>query len=274
MAENEGTMIPGEEPKGEEAIQELAQEMGWKDEDSYEGDPETWVDAATFIKRGGDIQRSMQQHIKEQKKQLSDLRAGLEDLRKHNERVYKSEVSKLKNQIDSLTKQRREAIEEADPDRVEEIDRELEEMKSVISETEQMAANSSKKPESTDNPDFDEWRSQNDWYGKDDELTQYADAQADNPDFKGLPYKRFLEKIEEKTKAMFPDKFKGAVGGGKRPNNPVEGGHARTGGRGKQKFTRADLSDDHKQIMDRFVRTGALTEEQYIADLVEMGELK
>jgi hypothetical protein len=270
MAENEDIMI--EEPKGEEAIQALAQEMGWKDEDEYDGDPETFVDAKTFIKRGGDIQKSMQQHIRDQKKQLADLRAGLEDLRQHNERVYKTEVKKLKTQITDLTTKRREAIEEGDPDRVEEIDKELEDMKSVVSETEQLASGS-KKPEASDNPEFDQWKTQNTWYGTDKEMTAYADTQADgNVALKGLPYTTWLQKIETLVKEQFPEKFES--GNGKRRTDPVESGHGRTRGKAKGKYTRADLSQDHREIMDRFVRTGALTEEQYIADLVEMGELK
>ena len=39
---------------GEEAptIENEAREMGWTDKDGFKGDPEKWVDAATFVDRG------------------------------------------------------------------------------------------------------------------------------------------------------------------------------------------------------------------------------
>jgi hypothetical protein len=51
------------------------------------------------------------------------------------------------------------------------------------------------------------------------------------------------------------------------PKSPVEGSSAK-GKKGT--FTKADLTPDQVQIMNQFVRSGIMTEEQYINDIAKM----
>jgi len=239
-------------------IEELAGEIGWR--------PDGELSAKDFILKSRDIQDTMRTHIQDQKKQLSELGSSVAELKIHNERVYKAEVSRLKGELDTLKKEKRLAIEDGDADKVDELDEQIDGLK------EAMAA---PKPEaqSGDNSAFDAWIVNNSWYDSDPEMAQYADAIADqNP---GAPYERVLSLAERKVKEMFPDRFEGEVSTptpgspkskAKPAASPVEPGGRRAAG---AKFTKADLSADQLNIMSQFVRQGIMTEKQYIADIAK-----
>jgi len=237
-------------------IEELAGEIGWR--------PDGDLSAKDFILKSRDIQDTMRTHIQDQKKQLSELGSSVAELKIHNERVYKAEVSRLKGELDTLKKEKRLAIEDGDADKVDELDEQIDGLK------EAMAA---PKPEvkSGDNAAFDTWIVNNSWYDNDPEMAKYADAIADqNP---GAPYERVLSLAERKVKEMFPDRFEGEAAvttpgslksKTKPAASPVESGGRRAAG---ATFTKADLSSDQLNIMSQFVRQGIMTEKQYIADI-------
>ena len=124
-------------------------------------------------------------------------------------------------------------------------------------------------------PDFEEWRSKNGWYDSDEEMRGYADTLYQ--DNHGLPYSRILKLIDGKVRENFPEKFE-------KKEEPVpkkkeeekkaavaEGGTKKSSE--KSKFNRSDLSEGRRRVMDQFIAMGVITEEKYIEDLVDMGEL-
>jgi hypothetical protein len=243
-----------------ERIEDIAREMGWRHRDEFEGNDDDYVDASTFIRKGADIQDTMRKHLKEQKKKLEFMESTLSELKTHNERVYKTEVARLKKEITNLQKEKKSAIEEGDSDRVEQIESEIYEISSNIDES-----NIPSKP--APNPDFEAWLEDNKWYETDPEMADYADTLSEK--YKGAPYKRLLSRVTKEVKDMFPDKFEGPKG---RSNaNTVESTTKRSPGK---KFTKRDLSAEQRKVMNDFVSLGATTEEEYINDLVKIGELK
>lgn len=254
--ETEGLEVETEEEPEVNEVEQIALDMGWKSEDEYEGDDDDFVDAETYIRRGGDIQETMRKHIKEQKKKLADMDIGLRDIKDHNERVYKAEVTKLKKEIEGLKEKKREAIEEGDADLVESIDTQIDEIEGGMVEPAQKM---------TPNPEFEEWIKKNTWYRDDPEMADYADARSEI--YKGAPYSRILKKVEKDVKDMFEDKFPG----GKKPGaTSVE---KTTRRKGKVKYTKSDLNDEQRAVMKRFVAQGIMSEADYINDLSEMGEI-
>ena len=235
----------GEETEDSGSVEDLAGELGWK--------PDGELDAKGFILKSRDIQDTMRGHIKAQKEQLSDLSGSVEALKVHNEKVYKAEVNQLTTELDALKKEKIEAIEEGDVERVGEIEEKMDGVKDAISKPEQ-------KQESS-NSEFDAWAEANPWFNTDAEMTEYANGIADaNP---GAPFKRLTALVTKKIKEMFPDKFEKPQEG-RLSGSPVEGGGRKST---SSKFTKADLSSNQRSVMAQFVRQGIMTEKAYIADI-------
>lgn len=262
-------------PEDNPAIIELATQLGWKP--NHEG--ENFVDAKTYILRSREIQDSMRDHNKDLKQQLQTIQGSVEALKEHNERVYKAEVSRLQGEVDRLRKERKAAIEMADVDKVDELDKEIGTIEKSLSEP---------KPKSAPvtNPIYDEWVQDNQWYLTNNEMAAYADTVAQQ--YAGAPLERLYPLVRQKVAEVFPEAFekKPAVNpanpgtlanpGEKAPAastkpvgpaSPVESGHKQAG---TKSFTKADLSAEQLSIMNQFVKSGIMTEDQYISDLAKL----
>ena len=220
-------------------IESLATEIGWR--------PDGELDAKGYILKSRDIQDTMREHIKTQKKQLGELGSSVAELKTHNELVYKAELKRKDAEIKALKKERTEAIQDGDEERVDELDGQIDGLK------EEMV-----KPKPVINSAYDDWVEKNKWYTEDAEMKEAADKIADENE--GAPFKTIARLVGLEIKEKFPNKFKSKT----IPASPVEGAGKRiaTG-----KFTRADLTDSQKTIMNQFVRQGIMTEKQYISDI-------
>lgn len=237
-------------------VEALAVELGWNPD--FEGDGK--VDAKTYILKSREIQDTMREHIKEQKAQQRELSESVAALKAHNEKVYKAEVSRLKDELKELKRERREAIEEGDADKVEELDERIGGVEKSMTQPE-----TKEKPRST--AEFDAWIVDNKWYEEDPEMAAYADTIASEN--KGAPFARVAALVDRKVKEMFPDKFTDttpATPAKKRSPSPVEESGSRPTA---AKFTKANLTDGQKAIMSQFVRQGIMTEKQYIEDIAK-----
>lgn len=250
-------------------VESIAADLGWKPKSDFQGDDETYVDAATYIRKGEDIKESMRAHLKDNRRKMTAMERGIQDLKTHNEKVFKVQLEKQRKEIEDLRSKKREAIEEGDADKVDQIEDEM--LRKYNSMEENEPARRVPEPNSEDVSAFDGWRKTNDWYsvkgvGGDNEMTAYADRMAETQEYALLPYERKLKAVTELVKKAFPEKFR------KTPtSNSVE---APRGSVAKKTFTSRDLSGDQKTIMKNFVSRGIMTEKQYIADLAQIGELQ
>lgn len=89
----------------------LAQDMGWRPKEEFQGNPEDWKDAETFIRDGRDIQRSTSQELKA-------LRQTVETIGKTSATIVKQEVDR---RVSELTAQHDKAVEDGDSKRAFEI---------------------------------------------------------------------------------------------------------------------------------------------------------
>ena len=237
-------------------VEALAVELGWNPD--FEGDGK--VDAKTYILKSREIQDTMREYIKEQKAQQRELSDSVAALKAHNEKVFKAEVSRLEDELKELKKERREAIEEGDVEKVDELDERIGGVEKTMPQPE-----TKEKPRST--AEFDAWIVDNKWYEEDPEMAAYADTIAGEN--KGAPFARVAALVDRKVKEMFPDKFTDttpATPAKKRSPSPVE----ESGSRPRAaKFTKADLTDGQKAVMSQFVRQGIMTEKQYIEDIAK-----
>lgn len=244
--------------KSQATIEELATQIGWRPD--YDG--ENSIDAATYILKSREIQESMKDHNKDLKSQLTNLQGSIDSLKEHNQRVYQADVKRLQKELNVLTKEKKEAIELADVDKVTELDEKINSVQKDLSEPEP-----TQKP--SENPIFDAWVKDNQWYLNDDKMAQYADSVAQQ--YQGAPAERIYTLVRNKVVEVFPEKFEKPSAPVKpKPTGPTSPVEAPTKSGGSTKFTKANLTPDQVNIMAQFVRGGIMTEEQYINDIAKL----
>jgi len=251
-------------------VDSLARELGWTPKDDFKGNPDDYVDAATYIRRSKEIAEAKNNQIGSLKKQLKEISSVVNELKTHNERIYKTEVKRLESELESLKSERKVAITDGDVDKVEEIEKKITELHSDAADSLKAAKSTTEAPAAEPNKEWISWKKENAWYGSDDELTDFADKFAAKHE--GAPFKRVLELVREEAELMFPEKFPKAEKEKMRtPASSVESGTRRSSP--KSRFTESDLTPAQRAIMGKFVRQGVMTKEAYIKDLATMGEL-
>ena len=256
----------------EPTVEEIAKDLGWRPKDEFQGDDDNYVDPVTYIKRSKDIQQSMSQHLKDNRKKLEQMERAVNDLHKHYQTVSKAQIAKQQKEIERLRKEKREAIEEGDVDRVDQIESEMLEQYSSMESNRPDDRPEAPEPDPRDVEAFERWVSQNNWYsvkgnGGDPEMTAYADRLANLPEYDALPYNRKLATVTGKVKAAFPDKFKQQ----RTPtSNPVEAPRSTSS---KRQYTMRDLNKVQRDMVRNFVNRGIMSEKEYIKQLADAGEI-
>lgn len=224
-----------------------ASAAGWKPLEAYEGDPEQWVDAKEFVKRA-----PLYEKTHKLKKELADLKTTLHEVKGHISKVSQAAYEKA---VRDLNEQRNMAIDNGDREAVREID-------TAIKDAESIKVNQDNTP-----PAIKEWEDQNGkWFYADDEISGFGLAFAQNylkqhpNDFSGA-----MEKMEGAIKKAFPEKFENVKRKAPPAVEPGNNGHV------KKTYTSADLNDEQRRVVNRFVRDGVMTEADYIKELVDSG---
>lgn len=233
-----------------------AMEQGWLPKDKFveAGHSEDeWTTAREFKKHG-----ELMARIEAQGKELRATRSSLNALKGHYERVKETE---FKHALETLKAQKKQALEDGDADAVIEVDEKIAEVREV------QKAQAVQVPEV--NPAFTEWVNSNKWYSTDQEMQTFADSigrsyAISNP---GIAPTEVLSYVSTKVKQAFPEKFKNV---NRQTASPVEG--VRSVSR-KQADT-FELTADEERAMNKFVQSGLMTKEKYIADLKKIKGVK
>jgi hypothetical protein len=170
-----------------------------------------------------------------------------------NRKMMKDQLSETKTK---LVEAKRENDPEAEIELQEQYNREAEALKEAEKEAVDgkkngKAGGGEDREAAPPNPEFEEWKAENEWFGTDRRRTALANAIADelrsNPEMKNLKGKKFLDRVtEEVEKALNP-------GGTRRQVSKVEGegrGSGGEGGGGDDK-TYSDLPADAKAACER-----------------------
>lgn len=258
---------PAEKTEGpDDKITELAMKLGWNPD--HEDSDRPFVDAEEYILRSREIQDTTSKQLKAQRRETNDLKAGIEALKAHNEQVYKVQVASLKKELRGLKKQRREADEDGDDGLVKKLDKEIQDIERIPAEAPVRQTQLSS--------EFKKWLEDNEWYGTDSEMTRYADVQAEDKKFDGLPEQKIYAAIRKRVKEMYPDKFPEKKKS--TPNTPaappVEGSTPPKKKSREKKFTFNDLNEDQQKMAKFFEARGAKKIPDYIQELADIGQLK
>jgi hypothetical protein len=236
-------------------VEEQARAMGWAPEEDWRGPKEKWVDAQTFVDRGKDRIPVLNERIKNQARQLNEMKATMAEFAGHYSSVQKNAYERAYRDIKQMQSQ---AVAEGDMQKYAELDSHLEQMRANPPQAPQVAP-----PNPADDPVYQEWLSENKWYVTDPQLGQYAETignyiRTQNPNLHGAD---FLSEVASEVKKRFPERF----GIQSRPVPTVEGARSAAPKPGKGKGYR-DLPADAKQACDKFVKQGLLKREDYVRD--------
>lgn len=229
-------------------MEQRALEQGWVPQDEWQGDPDDWRPAKEYVDRG-----ELLKSISELKRELRLQKEGVQEFRKHHEQV--KELA-YKQALADLRAQKKAALESGDADAVIEIDEQIADTR------EKQKAVEAPKPQTPQEPNevFVKWEQRNGWYRNDRAMKAVADEIARDLVNRGeSDVSRILTEVDKEVRKAFPAKFE----------NPRRAGAPAVEGNSSTRRTPKDevvLTDVEKQIMNKILKTGAITKEKYLEE--------
>jgi hypothetical protein len=236
-------------------IEVRAMEMGWRPKTEFNGNEDDFVDAKEFVGR-----KPLFDKLDAQGRHLKVVSRALEQLKTHytmvNEAAYERALADLKTS-------RREALTNGDGDKFEQLD---DQIKLVEEQKQQLQAvkQNTNVQENVVHPEFQSWKSRNQWYDTVPYMRNYADTVGVQFNQQGMTPSEVLKKVEEAVRKEFPNKFHNA--------NKDAAPHVESAVKTGVKSNKAEsqLSDIERKMMNDLVRAGVLTKDKYLADLAKI----
>jgi|SRR5579859_544272 len=253
IAQNEqGTHVPGEELS---PVQQEALAQGWVPKSEYDGDPERFVDAGEFLRRG-----ELFRKIESQSKELKDVRKALAELAKHNAKIREVEYARA---VEALKAEKKTALAEGDAERVVDLDDKIDLVKDQ--QRQFQAEQVARVVPNEIHPELANWVSKNPWYETDKKMRAFADSLGSQLAGTMSPTE-VLREVEKEVKERYKEKFRNP---NREKPGAVEGVQPRAAVGGKAQY---ELTDTERTIMNTLVKQKVLTEEQYIEQLKAVKE--
>lgn len=247
------------------SVEDRALMMGWTPKDQFKGDPEKWVDAETFVKRGEEFLpflKANNRRLEQALERESAKRASLEKaVSKAIEHVSKAEAKAYERAMRDIQARLDEAAAAGDVQGVREATDELVELAAEAKAEAKPAKDAAPEP----NPDFEAWREENEWYGRDKALSAAFDALCKEVYEEGYTKpKAGLKEAMSRLKDEFPHKFTKPENPNRRQPAAVEGSGSTIRPRGK---TYGDLPPEAKAMCDELCRDiKGFTREKYVRE--------
>lgn len=240
---------------GEQTAADKASALGWVPQENFRGDPEKWVDADTFLKRGEEVMpilkannKRLQDEIAALRGQLTPIQSALQEAQAALATFKEYHDADSKRQYEralaDLKAQKADAIRNGDVDAQVEADEALNDLRAKPPVT----AATSKTTQQLD-PVLIQWQAENPWYLQDPEKTAYANSMASYiAATKKLTGRALLDAVKSEVDTKFnppdtrrgnADKVDGARGSG--------GGAGGGSGKGYE-----DLPAEARLACDRF----------------------
>ena len=252
----EQEIVEQEAPEVNE-VEEKARRMGWKPQDEYKGAPDRWTDAESFVKVGEEripVMKENYRKLEEGYKTLEQKVKAQEDYQKHMAKVQ------YERAIKDLREQKKVAVEEADTEKYEKLEKQEEQIQSDYSP---------KQSETPRIPDeVSNWIARNTWYQnpmlaskaaevENKILQEEAFKSSDDPFYQPLNTAERLEEVSKRIRTEFRKEPQ-------RKLPAVEG--ARTESSKKAAKTYNDLPTEAKDACNAYVSKGILSREEYVKD--------
>lgn len=235
------------------SIERRAMEMGWRPKEEFNGDEDDFIDAKEFVRR-----QPLFDKISQQSQQLRKVHDSLTQFKQHYTQVEQAAYDRA---IKALKAEQKEALKDGDVDRYMELQDDIEAQKDQVQALKEKAI---EEPVQTGeaHPEFQAWQARNPWYNQTGYMKAFADDHGLKLARQGVAPADVLKAVEKAVREEFPNRFRNP----NKENAPqLESsgkGSGRSGG-GKE----YSLNDQERKIMNTLVSSGAMTKEQYIADL-------
>ncbi len=240
--------------------EKAALEQGWRPKGEWDGPEDEWVPAKAFMKFG-EVQHSLKQ-AKQESSQKEKVIKAMKEFHLKVKEDAKKEV------LDTLRRQKKEAIKGEDYQRVAELDLQLDELQSNLDTKFKAADEQLQRVEAANtppHPDYLEWSRRNPWYipGATTGITVDADSigigyAQRNP---GATPIEVLEYVEDKIKKLYPESFKNPERS--KPAAVDDGAGERASPDSSNTKRRPKLTEAEKQAAEQF----GLTHEEYAEGL-------
>ena len=240
----------------ESEVETRARAQGWVPEAEWEGDKSKWRPADVFVDRG-----ELFAKIERQRKELQEMRKTQAAFSAHLDTVRKSEFNRA---YQLLKEEKKAAYQEGNPDAIMAAEDKMRALEEQARATQAIAtpAISNEPP-----PEFAEWQERNTWYNTTNRaMVDFADAEGHRlAALRTMSPEQILHEVEARVRREFPHKFTN-------PNRQKPGAVEGSGNRPANAKEDYPLTDEQRSVMNRLVRSGTLTKEEYIADLKRVNE--
>ena len=236
-------------------LEQEAMSQGWRPKEEYEGDPDRFIDAGEFIRRG-----ELFSKIDHQSKEIKQLRSAMENFKSHHANVEKTAYDRA---IKDLKAQRKAALAEGDVDKFDELDTAIDDITQERDEFVQKQIQQPAVAPAVD-PAFSAWVAKNQWYQKDAIMQGAADRLGIQLAREGMSPLEVLKKVEQEIKKEFAHKFSN-------PNRDKPSAVEASTPRGQGAKSKFVPTEEQKRIGQSFVRAKAFEKiEDYYAELEKM----
>ena len=228
-----------------------ARAEGWRPKEEFKGPESKWIPAQEFVERGEKFAPIIKAKNRKLEQQIAELQTTTAQYVGFMNQQLSESRKRSEKLLDELREAKAKAIEDGNGKAVINFERQMEQVQDQMSRTQA--------PPAAD-PVVIKWRSENTWYGTDEDASDFADAV-------GYKYRslhpeanpaQVLAHITEKVKARFPEHSdEPRVTQVRKPAGP-EGGTARVAAAtgAKKGPTLADLPDDlSRDIARRIIRS-------------------
>lgn len=258
------------------AIEAQARAQGWRPEAEFKGEGK-WVDAATFIERGNRFKKNLEKEVATLKEQVAAQKKTNEQFAKFHKEAMERKDAELSDALRKARLDHKEAIRNGDDedallleDRIDALKEEKAKLKEEPAkkveegESEEEAAAAK---QASDDRALLEWvEDGNLWFRDDHKLRAYAMAIGQEMRAAGdmSRDRKFLDKIKAQMEDEMPERF--AKGNPlRRKVGAVETGSS-SAAQQQQGKTERDLPKQDRELMNKFIKDGLLTKEQFLKD--------
>lgn len=231
-------------------IEDQAREQGWVPKEDFQGEEHKWVEPGEFIRRG-----ELFKKIDQVSRDAKQAKQTLEQFKAH---YLKMQAIADKNAIDTLKRERKEARDMGDFEKVDALEEQMEEVKQASESTKQEINKTTEVPEVY--PEVQAWVDRNGWYSSDQRMKAYADQVAAELSGQGTKGKALLDGIDSEIRKAFPGKFTN-------PNRERAGSVESPSNKGSSSTGGMELTAQERSIMNSLVKSGTMTKDEYISDL-------
>lgn len=227
---------------------------GWKPQEEWQGDPDNWVDAKEFNRRG-----ELMGKITSQNRKITELNTAMK--RMHEMMVHTNEQA-YQQALQELASQREQALNDGDTDQVKSIESKAKQVMDGLETSRKEVKEKYSLPETP--AYFDEWLDANPWYNQDEERTAYANSLANQKISKAqsqgkeIDRQALLEDIAKKVNKVFSSNNNQAS-----PDVLGSSKHTSVKGVPRGKGI-SSLRQDEQQIARTIMQTTGMTEAEYM----------